>query len=71
MTAETVWPEPAEEPIVEHGEDVITHLLPNSFKLAGMTPADRLAVLQAVDDWDGPMVEAWRRAVSELEADES
>ena len=69
--ADIVWPEPAPEPLIEHGEDPITHLLPNSFRLASMERVDRLRLLGLVADWDGPLVQAWRRAVAELEKDES
>lgn len=63
----TVWPGPRPDPAFEQGEDPDTHLLPNLERLRALDRDQRRRLVELVADWDGPLVEAFRARVRELE----
>lgn len=60
------WPEPADDPPEERGENLDGHLLPDLAHLRAMPRADRLILVALVADWIGPRVEAFRARVRSL-----
>jgi hypothetical protein len=64
------WPEPADDPDVERGEDPETHLLPNLARLRAMTPDQRAELVELVRDWEGPLVERFRAQAAAVERDQ-
>ena len=64
--ARVEWPEPQPDPEEEPGEDLGTHLLPTLHRLRTMTPEQRRDIVERVRDWEGPLVESFRRRVESL-----
>ncbi|HEY2303249.1 MAG TPA: hypothetical protein VGH66_15220 [Acidimicrobiales bacterium] len=61
------WPPPQPDPETEPGEDPETHLLPNLDRIRGMDLDDLRQLVEAVRDWEGPLVVEFRsRAAARL-----
>jgi hypothetical protein len=60
------WPDPRPDPIVERGENLELHLLPDLQRLRALTPEQRHALVDLVADWIGPRVEVFRARVRGL-----
>jgi hypothetical protein len=52
--------------VIEHGENLETHLLPTFARLRAMTPAERADLRARVADWVGPWVEQFRQQLDDL-----